>query len=951
MENNQTFKNKATQKLTQKLNDLFRGFLPTLSESKMLSILFMVLVLLLMSSIPIIYEITSIAFYHIAKISSSLSITVSILTVGALVLAALCLVFSIVIFKARKTKKKISSEAKFLLQVINMIPMNMALSSDRESIKPYSVDRRLTNSKQSIKQLSLILQYIHSDMDVDLVAYYKKALDTNTEQAVVIKSPTVTAIRLNHLIRFSPINIQSERHILITLIDISMSYKATRKAEINNKNMSEFLSNLSHEVRTPLNSIIGFTSLLPETEDEETKQEYLKIINKKSAELNLLMNKILFLSKLESGKYTPANNIVDLNEVFFSTVNKTIDELKFKEVKHYNEKFYSKFKCNIDLDLITIALRNLASNACQFTKEGNILTGFVTDEHECIFYVKDTGIGISKENQEKIFNHFIKGNSFYKGSGLGINICLNITKILGGKFGLYSTKKEGSLFWMSFPVKGTHKLEPGMEAMAKDRLNNIKKQIAEGLWFSKDGQGKYISSKKNSSERKPIQTKDRKLYTYIKRKTTRNLSHIAVIAFVLLAIPSIAWGEIINKIGYTTMFNSLINIKEEFIVRDNIHWISSVVLTLLLILLISLVLDFSHLLLSNLQFEQSTNILQSILDSFPHRIQIFDKDKNNKFTTLIFDNLNNNVENDYNSIEEPDIICNEKRYIVHHGKEEKLLILHEDITEIMEAKNRAEKSKQFKTAFLSNMSHDIRTPLSIIVGFSSLLAETQNKQELEEYIGFINQNTQYLLSLLTDIVRISELQTTTLETEKTRVKFEKMSQLLVKTSKQLIENSGKAQGLTLISNNPFETLEFVVDSPKLTRILTNLLTNAIKYTFSGTIETYTFLRDGILYFTVKDTGIGIKKDKIEEVFISYKQLSTVAPGTGLGMALSTAMAKTINGKIGVYSVEGKGSLFWFCFKPEIKKIKYRVYTDKETEILREKKELLYSLIKQSYSPF
>lgn len=104
------------------------------------------------------------------------------------------------------------------------------------------------------------------------------------------------------------------------------------------------------------------------------------------------------------------------------------------------------------------------------------------------------------------------------------------------------------------------------------------------------------------------------------------------------------------------MFNSLINIKEEFIVRDNIHWISSVVLTLLLILLISLVLDFSHLLLSNLQFEQSTNILQSILDSFPHRSQIFDKDKNNKFTTLIFDNLNNNVENDYNSIEEPDII-------------------------------------------------------------------------------------------------------------------------------------------------------------------------------------------------------------------------------------------------------------------------------------------------------
>ena len=63
------------------------------------------------------------------------------------------------------------------------------------------------------------------------------------------------------------------------------------------------------------------------------------------------------------------------------------------------------------------------------------------------------------------------------------------------------------------------------------------------------------------------------------------------------------------------------------------------------------------------------------------------------------------------------------------------------------------------------------------------------------------------------------------------------------------------------------------------------------------------------------------------------------------------MAKTINGKIGVYSVEGKGSLFWFCFKPEIKKIKYRVYTEKEKEILREKKELLYSLIKQSYSPF
>lgn len=227
--------------------------------------------------------------------------------------------------------------------------------------------------------------------------------------------------------------------------------------------------------------------------------------------------------------------------------------------------------------------------------------------------------------------------------------------------------------------------------------------------------------------------------------------------------------------------------------------------------------------------------------------------------------------------------------------------------ELTTARDRAEESNRLKSAFLANMSHEIRTPLNAIVGFSGILASTDEEEEKQEYVSIIENNNTLLLQLISDILDLSKIEAGTLEFQYSNIDLNKMLNELT-SSLQLKIKSEKVQ-LTchLAEKNCFIHTE----KNRLSQLLINLISNAIKFTTEGYIRFGYELRGKEIYFYVSDTGCGIPKDKQKSIFGRFVKLSSFEQGTGLGLSICQTLVEHMGGTIGVDSEEGKGSTFWF----------------------------------------
>ena len=228
------------------------------------------------------------------------------------------------------------------------------------------------------------------------------------------------------------------------------------------------------------------------------------------------------------------------------------------------------------------------------------------------------------------------------------------------------------------------------------------------------------------------------------------------------------------------------------------------------------------------------------------------------------------------------------------------------IGELEKERNRAEQSDKLKSAFLANMSHEIRTPLNAIVGFSDLLMVTEDKEEKEEFIQIINANNELLLKLINDILDLSKIEAGSVE-----LKYEDFdlavyfNELAASMHRRIVNPQ-----VRLVAKNPYETCIVRLDKNRLAQILTNFVTNAIKYTSEGTIEMgYEKINESI-HLYVRDTGIGIPEDKKDKVFHRFEKLDEFAQGTGLGLSICKAIVEACRGEIGFESEFNKGSLFW-----------------------------------------
>ena len=226
---------------------------------------------------------------------------------------------------------------------------------------------------------------------------------------------------------------------------------ARDKAEELDRLKSAFLANMSHEIRAPLNSIVGFSSLLAETDDREERQEYIKIVETNNELLLQLVSDILDLSKIESGTFDFVRSDLDVNESCMKIIKSM--EMKVPEtVDLVFEKYMPDCHIYTDKNRFMQVITNFINNALKFTKQGTIALGYEqTAPHEIKFYVRDTGFGIPKEKIDSIFERFVKLNTFVQGTGLGLSICKSLVSQMGGKIGVESTEGEGSCFWFTHP--------------------------------------------------------------------------------------------------------------------------------------------------------------------------------------------------------------------------------------------------------------------------------------------------------------------------------------------------------------------------------------------------------------------------------------------------------------------------------------------------------------------
>lgn len=265
-------------------------------------------------------------------------------------------------------------------------------------------------------------------------------------------------------------------------------------------------------------------------------------------------------------------------------------------------------------------------------------------------------------------------------------------------------------------------------------------------------------------------------------------------------------------------------------------------------------------------------------------------------------------------------------YFLLNGEENMVLTVH-DVTrlkqvekELIQAKEKAENADISKSAFLANMSHEIRTPLNAITGFAEILGSASTEEEKAQYQAIIKMNADLLMQLVNDILDMSKIEAGTLEFVYTEVDIN----LLLSELQQLFQMrvNASAGNIEIIAEPSLPSCLIQTDRNRIAQVISNFISNGIKFTTKGSIHFGYEAKETELYFYVKDTGAGIPADKLHNVFDRFVKLQNDKKGTGLGLAIAHTIVTKLEGQIGVDSVEGEGATFWFtipyslCGKPQ-----------------------------------
>lgn len=642
------------------------------------------------------------------------------------------------------------------------------------------------------------------------------------------------------------------------------------------KMKSEMLSIVSHELRTPLTSIKGYSSLLVSGKFgtlTDKQKECLSIVLTESERLKDTINNVLDLSRLVSGKESLNLESTDLNHIIKSAMRDSQKESEDKDIK-INFKPKGMKRINVDPGRIRQAMSILISNAIKFNKKGGSATINVNDNPYFVqISVRDTGIGIPKEQINKIFDKFAQLEEHMTragtGTGVGLSIFKEIVELHGGDIWVQSTPGESSTFSFTLP-KNVRMKKPSEEGEYVKILQELETIRTIFNMIHADFELNQILELILESIKSTIGFERIRLYLLNKSKSKL---------------------EGVVAIGTPNFAQVVVDVKKDKILQE----------------------IFSRKRAHVYHFYDNPRINKLLgKDSSTPFAAVPLIVKNNVIGLLTADNVFSNKMITRSNLDTFTMFANsaavaiENATLLDHMEKE----VGERTKELTGANRRLKEIDQQRNEFMSYVSHELRTPLTSLIGYSKLILSGNVKgKQLEESMKIIHKEAIRLKNMIDDYLDLTKMEAG--KVQMNRKKADLYS--LVDNVIQIMLPQAKQKNLIMVLTGN-KVRNIMLDSDKIKQALLNLVSNAIKYSEKGKITINIKDLKNSVEIHVKDTGIGIAREDFGKVFDKFSQIQhniKTDKGSGLGMPITKQIIESHGGSIWFDSRLGAGSTFSF----------------------------------------